>query len=700
MSIPIITPVPITGFPLTPYPYSNIQPFTYRDGETYLSLVERLRQYVRDTIVPHVDESIAALLEAWSAEVLALTEAVNTALDVQSEQVNTALAAQMAEVTEALNAAIASIINSTIAVTDPVTLAIISDVNSATRLLLDSLYASKATQTTVSMGRLSDASLEAKYVQKSRQSVNVLDYGVIGDGVADDRANIQAALDAAGVNGAVLFPPSHTYLLKTKPAGDRVLIAKPGQILYGLDADNTVLKIDANFPDYKTLVGMATDATDQGKFRLHGLQFNQNASNGNGLNVASSPTYPRNVLRVVSNDAASTVIIQQCIFTDSSNVNTLYIAAAHLRVQDNRFTKTGLASTTTWYDHSTIYVTVTTEGGSQIITNNDFQGTISSGGATCAIETHGGSQIITGNTVYGYQIGANLTGYTLLIRAAKIEFTNNTLEGVLLGVQLWSYYNGSITDGFAARNMNVSNNAITIDRDRWLNITGLAAIAGGIITSEGSTSPMENITITNNIIEFKYSGGIPPANDSRSVGIKLATVASVAEMRNINVSGNIINNCLSTAIFLNGVIRRLRVIGNSAVDPASSTHSSVTTSYNSFCVITGSLYDVTCEGNVVTDTRSTHKLEHMFIMLSSIVAATNVEFRNNRFRVQDGTTPRSPVTPSSVAGTAPFVDEAGDVYSPIFQPTKVGSRVREISTGIVKVQTAAPSGATWVTATV
>lgn len=41
-------------------------------------------------------------------------------------------------------------------------------------------------------------------------SVNVRDYGAVGDGVADDRAAIHAARDAAGVGGALVFPPG-TY---------------------------------------------------------------------------------------------------------------------------------------------------------------------------------------------------------------------------------------------------------------------------------------------------------------------------------------------------------------------------------------------------------------------------------------------------------------------------------------------------------
>lgn len=44
--------------------------------------------------------------------------------------------------------------------------------------------------------------------------VNVKDYGAVGDGVTDDAAAIQSALDSISVTGGVVFFPNGTYLIK------------------------------------------------------------------------------------------------------------------------------------------------------------------------------------------------------------------------------------------------------------------------------------------------------------------------------------------------------------------------------------------------------------------------------------------------------------------------------------------------------
>ena len=86
-----ITPRVIVGFPIGANRYSNITPFTYQDGLTYIEKLEQLGRYIRDTLVPHVDSQYERLVEAWEQERLALVEQVNEALADQAANVNLAI---------------------------------------------------------------------------------------------------------------------------------------------------------------------------------------------------------------------------------------------------------------------------------------------------------------------------------------------------------------------------------------------------------------------------------------------------------------------------------------------------------------------------------------------------------------------------------------------------------------------------------
>ena len=88
-------------------PYTNIQPFTVRDGATYLLVLEGLREWLRDTLVPHVDKEISELVSSWqgnTAELTATFQAlasnmlaqVNAAVEGVNEDAQAAIAAQLA----------------------------------------------------------------------------------------------------------------------------------------------------------------------------------------------------------------------------------------------------------------------------------------------------------------------------------------------------------------------------------------------------------------------------------------------------------------------------------------------------------------------------------------------------------------------------------------------------------------------------
>jgi len=89
-----------------------------------------------------------------------------------------------------------------------------------------------------------DTTVEAKL----RESVSVKDFGAVGDGVTDDTAKIQAAVDAvSAAGGGTLLILAGTYLVSSSiNVGSNIHIRGRGQIILDDNADCSVISINAN----------------------------------------------------------------------------------------------------------------------------------------------------------------------------------------------------------------------------------------------------------------------------------------------------------------------------------------------------------------------------------------------------------------------------------------------------------------------
>lgn len=114
-------------------------------------------------------------------------------------------------------------------------------------------------------------------------SINVLDYGVTGNGITDDTTAIQAAVNAGVAQNKAVYFPNGAYLITTT-------INLPNNItLYG----ETQRKINTGGNTYGTFIKTAADITmmqtsstgDTYGIRIENISFSGNSSTGSALTI-------------------------------------------------------------------------------------------------------------------------------------------------------------------------------------------------------------------------------------------------------------------------------------------------------------------------------------------------------------------------------------------------------------------------------
>lgn len=163
----------------------NVTPFTYYDGLTYLEILEALRMWLKDILLPGF-EDLKSYIDSEISRVESDIEDVNTRVDSAWERLH-----EHSDSISQLESLVQSIIDNSVEIQDAVVATIINDALSETRDALDSRY-----QTLDSL------------------TINVLDHGVIGDGVADDTVALQSITDDSP-NDAHLWAPLGTVIRTT-----------------------------------------------------------------------------------------------------------------------------------------------------------------------------------------------------------------------------------------------------------------------------------------------------------------------------------------------------------------------------------------------------------------------------------------------------------------------------------------------------
>jgi hypothetical protein len=152
---------------------------------------------------------------------------------------------------------------------------------------------------TPNSGTVTDASVATgtKLYNRIHDFVDVKDYGATGNGVTDDTTAIQAAINGAGVGGAIYFPPG-TYLVSS------TITCLNSQVIYGSGANQTVIQRNGNY-------GNTLSWSSAGAAQVRGLWFNHSQWYVQG--EASLPNLATSGAHLYMPDAQQ-ALIENCFF--------------------------------------------------------------------------------------------------------------------------------------------------------------------------------------------------------------------------------------------------------------------------------------------------------------------------------------------------------------------------------------------------
>lgn len=295
--------IPPIAFPSIPT--SNVQPFTFKDGITYLERLESLARYFNKVVNPWIEENISSLTDEFQTEVNSLIATVNALIN--------------------------AVINSTVELQDAVMATAISDIESASRLVLDSIYANKSyeNRTTelenlTNAGRLSEITV-TNTIDSRAETIAVA--------TVESAVGVDLCANAAGVVGG-----DWTYRLQAvidDPTTECVWINQPIRISTVKVPVNRSIRFATQQSRNITGAEIITVIDGGEGFKLLGSA----GSMANGITFTGlSFTSDGNVVGAITADQATGIVLSELTFRD--------VAGSAIRVTGN------------WYDSTVENVTI------------------------------------------------------------------------------------------------------------------------------------------------------------------------------------------------------------------------------------------------------------------------------------------------------------------------------------------------------
>ncbi|MDQ1444036.1 MAG: hypothetical protein QOI20_500 [Acidimicrobiaceae bacterium] len=546
---------------------------------------------------------------------------------------------------------------------------------------------------------------------------NVTDYGAVGNGTTDDRASVQAAIDAArAAGGGTVFFPAGTYLLSMRFDHSPAVYALdiyPGIVLRGANRGASVLKVasaanGATGGDWTAVLLQRDASTPVDDFVLEGLTIDGNSA-GNAItssSLANATTAGRHALHV---STGARIAVRDCRFSNVGDVrHVLWLNGDAGGDGTARVTDTviegnvidGVGSSSIDHAHASIYWA----GEGLRCTGNVLLGKApTTVGAGTAIEGRGSDIQVEDNDIENYTV-AIAAAAVQSWEGAQNDVAHNTARAVAVGILLSSKQSGTHTSGFGANGVDVHHNQVTVDRDAWATRSaGAPAIAAGVALDTANDLPLADVQVRDNQIRFAPSSTASVAADAGGGGVVWSRSGSFSD-NDVAVVGNFVDSPLAAGVLVNAGVARLDVIGNSVLNPGSAASGSMPASARVGISVGNpagsSLAEVRIDGNEVFDGRTP------VVMTSAVRYApqgtvVNAQAMDNVVRAMDPGAAIAVADSTTTTANALFLRARCPSW---IQPPGIyrfGSTVTTEGTvalagsGAIRVQQAAGAGSTW-----
>jgi parallel beta-helix repeat protein len=452
-------------------------------------------------------------------------------------------------------------------------------------------------------------------------SVSVKDFGAKGDGVTDDRATIQAAIDSVTAGVVYLPPAARGYLITPNPDKRRFLTLKSTVQLIGIG--NPVIRVAGSSAPYDSVISasLCDDCV------IQDLTIDSNIGANPIKDKSEIYAHPRIEIAFAS---GRRIRVEHVTIKNSSSMNSIVsgVPVSDIRITHCAFTGTGDDPNHTAHDHSALYI----HADGAVIDGNVFTAVRRGAPAAgTAIETHGSGISVTGNVITDYATGMNLTGIAPLDSVGNVV-NGNTIKGALFGIEIWSHtYRGHLT-GYGVNGLSITGNTIVVNQASYSSPQGTAMTTAGIAIEPNSNLPLANVIISGNAVIFDIEGSPRPAT-SASMGIGWwSTVGQSAE--NLIIANNVIDNAPVAGIRLAAALSGCTVNGNIIRNAGSSLDTAIAADYKTPIFIAGApCSDVEIVDNHIIDNLQPSRMRTALLLATTKGTSSGLRVRNNSVSV-------------------------------------------------------------------